>query len=179
MLQRHLAFPLAAAVVAALFSLTGCSGSSSSAPVTVTATVTVTPTPIPTPTTAEPANATTIATAIKAAVPEVTKLVTITENNDPNNVIGRPNGYTSAAVLYDSRAKCSDGLGADCGATVEGWPTATDAKTRAAYIEKILKSTTILGSEYDIVRGNYVLRVAGAIKPSKEKAYSAAFAAQF
>lgn len=109
----------------------------------------------------------------------MTKLVTITEDNDPNNVIGRPSGYSTAAVLYDSRTKCSDGLGADCGATVEGWPTAADAKHRAAYIEKLLKASPLLGSEYDIVRGTYVLRVAGDIKPSKEKAYSDAFTAQF
>lgn len=82
-------------------------------------------------------------------------------------------------MLYDSRAKCSDGLGADCGATVEGWLTAADAKARAAYIEKLLKASPLLGSEYDVVQGTYLLRVTGTIKPSKEKAYSAAFAEQF
>lgn len=177
MLRQNLVLPLAAAVAAAILSLTGCSGGGSSAPVTVTATVKVTPTPTPTPT--APADATAIATAIKAAVPEVTKLVTITENNDPNNSIGRPSSYSSAAVLFDSRTECSDGLGADCGATVEGWPTAAGAKARAKYIQTLLKASPLFGTEYDIVQGTYVLRVAGDIKPSKAKAYITAFEAQF
>lgn len=179
MLRRNLLLPLVALTASTILALTGCSSLGSSAPVTVTATVTATLTPTPTPTPTAPANATAIATAIKAAVPQVTKLVTITEDNDPNNSIGRPSGYSSAAVLYDSRTKCSDGLGADCGATVEGWPSAKAAKARAAYIETLLKGSPLLGTEYDIVRGTYVLRVAGSIKPSKEKAYATAFAAQF
>ena len=47
-----------------------------------------------------------LATQLKAKVPSVTKIVTITENNDPNNKIGRPNGYVSAAVLYDPSLNC-------------------------------------------------------------------------
>lgn len=177
MLRRILVLPMAAVAAATGIVLTGCSGPSATAPVTVT--VTATPTAAPTPTPPGPADATAIAKAIEAAVPDVTKVVRITEDNDPNDVIGRPSGYSSAAVLYDSRAKCSDGLGADCGATVEGWLTAADAKARAAYIEELLKASPLLGSEYDVVQGTYLLRVAGTIKPAKEKAYSAAFAEQF
>lgn len=179
-MRRTASLPLTAAAAALLFSLTGCGGTAGTTPAAATTvTITATPTPTPTPTPTAPANATAIAKAIKAAVPQVIKVVTITEDNDPNNSIGRPTGYSSAAVLYDSRTKCSDGLGADCGATVEGWPTAAAAKARAKYIQKLQGATTLLGTEYDIVHGTYVLRVAGAIKPSKEKAFSAAFAAQF
>jgi hypothetical protein len=38
---------------------------------------------------------------LQAVVPSVRKVVTITEDNDPNCLIGRPNGYTDAAVIYD------------------------------------------------------------------------------
>jgi hypothetical protein len=172
--RRTVLLPVAAA--ATLLGLTGCSGAASSAPA-VTVTVTVSPTATPTRT--APTNATAVADALKAAVPAVTKVVRITENNDPNDLIGRPTGYSSAAVLYDSRTKCSDGLGADCGATVEGWSTAADARARAARIESILKGAPALGTEYDTVQGTYVLRVAGAIKPSQAKAYKTAFLAQF
>lgn len=37
---------------------------------------------------------------IRRLVASVVKVVTITEDNDPNNKIGRPGGYTSAAVIF-------------------------------------------------------------------------------
>lgn len=178
MRQKSL-LPLAVAATALALSLTGCSGATSSAPITVTATVTATPTRAPTPTRTRPADSAAFATALKAAIPQVSKVVVITEDNDPNNSIGRPNGYTSAAVLYDKRTKCSRGLGADCGATIEQWPTARDAKARASYIQGIYKKAPVLGSEYDTVKGTYLLRVSGDLKPSQAKAYSDAFSAGF
>lgn len=162
--------------------LTGCTAASAAIPApTVTVTVTATATPAATPTGAAtpPKDAAKVANAIKKAVPRVTKVVKVTEDNDPNNLIGRPTGYVSAAIVYDSRTACSDGLGADCGASIEQWPTKADAKTRSAYIEKLLKGSPILGSEYDIVRDGFLLRVAGKLKPSQEKAYALAFTALF
>lgn len=114
--------------------------------------------------------------ALKAQIPSITKLVTITEENDPNDKIGRPNGYTAAVVLFDSRTKCTDGLGSSCGATIEQWPTPADAKARMDYIQGILKDSPMLGSEYDYLRGGLLLRVDGALKPSAAAAYKTAFA---
>jgi hypothetical protein len=183
-MPRPTVLPSAVAALGILLALAGCSGAASSAAVTVTvsaSTPSASPSPSPsqTPTPSAPADAAAVAATIKAAVASVTKVVVITENNDPNNMIGRPTGYTSAAVLYDFDTKCSSGLGADCGATVEGWPTAADAKARAAYIEGNLKKMPMLGTEYDTVKGTYLLRVSGALKPSQAKKYSAAFAASF
>jgi hypothetical protein len=178
---RSLALTIAAAT--ALLGLTGCSGAAGSTPVTVTVTPSTapsaTPRPTPTPTPTLPANATAVAAGIKTTVLSVSKVVTITENNDPNNLIGRPTGYSAAAVLYDARTKCSDGLGTDCGAAVEQWSTAADAKSRAAYIEKLQKASPMLGTEYHSEEGPFLLRVSGALKPSQAKAYVAAFQAQF
>ena len=53
--------------------------------------------------------------------------MTITEDNDPNDLIGRPSGYTDAAVVYDSEAECTE-LGVDCGATIEIWPSEAFAR---------------------------------------------------
>jgi len=111
-----------------------------------------------------------VAAQIKAAVPGVKRLVTVTEDNDPNNMIGRPTGYVAAVTVYDKRVTCTS-LGADCGATVEQWPTAADAKARGEYIQSILKGGTWLGSEYDYVDGVVLIRVSGALKPSQAKAY--------
>ena len=82
-------------------------------------------------------DATTLANLVKQA--STTKIVTIDENNDPNNKIGRPNGYISAAILYDSTVKCTE-LGTDCGAGIEVFPTAAEAQARADYIQSILKA---------------------------------------
>jgi hypothetical protein len=57
---------------------------------------------------AEAEMATDIANHLQAAVPSVGKVVTITEDNDPNDLIGRPSGYTDAAVVYDSEAECTE-----------------------------------------------------------------------
>ncbi|MFE6926362.1 hypothetical protein ACFVAV_35500 [Nocardia sp. NPDC057663] len=101
--------------------------------------------------------------------------MTITENNDPNNLIGRPNGYVDAAVLYDSTTTCPD-LGSDCGAMVEVWPTPEAAQQRANYIATLQQASPILGTEYHHVRGRVLLRVTGDVKPSLNAEYSKAFA---
>lgn len=111
------------------------------------------------------------ATGIKTSVSAVTKTVTLTEDSDPNELLGRPNGYEAATVLYDSRAEC-DELGVDCGATLETWPNADAAQERADYID----SLGAIANEYDYVDGPYVLRVTGELKPSEAAEYEAAFA---
>jgi hypothetical protein len=130
------------------------------------------------PTTSSPAQPRTAAAAaakIKASVPSVTKLVTINENNDPNDLLGRPNGYTAAVVIYNQGGSCSGDMGVDCGATVEQWPSEADANARKDYIQSILKNAPALGTEWDIASGPILVRVSGKLKPSVEAAYRKAF----
>ena len=125
----------------------------------------------------KPLTATQAATALQAKVPDVTKVVTITENIDPNNMIGRPNGYISAAVMVDRTLPVCDStaFGVDCGATVEVWSTPAVAATRAKYIHAILGVGGALGSEWDFVKGDTVLRVSGNLKPSQAGMYGSNF----
>ncbi|MDS1114711.1 hypothetical protein RD149_13125 [Gordonia westfalica] len=98
----------------------------------------------------------------------------ITEDNDPNNLIGRPNGYTAAYVIEDSRIGCPeppDKIGVDCGAMVEQWPDQASAQARADYIQRVRKDLPMLGQEYYTVRGDLLLRVSGELKPSQAEAY--------
>ena len=118
------------------------------------------------------------AEAIKKAVPEVTQLIALTELNDDNNLIGRPNGYSAAVVLVDSRSKGVCDLarpGMDCGATVEQWPDDAAAQRRLDYIQGIRNAAPALGSEWTTRNGNLLLRVSGELPPSAAKAYEAAF----
>jgi hypothetical protein len=90
-------------------------------------------------------------------------------------MLGRPNGYTSAAIIMDKTVTC-DGLGADCGATIEVWPTADAAKARATEIQSIYKAMPALGAgEYDYVNGSTILRVGTKVTPEVAAQYHAAF----
>ncbi|UQE75645.1 hypothetical protein MYK68_03220 [Gordonia sp. PP30] len=114
---------------------------------------------------------------IKADVPSVTHIVEITEDNDGNDLIGRPNGYSAATVLVDRRTKCDDAEkpATSCGAMIEQWASKSDAEKRKKYIDDILKASPMLGSEYSTVKGNLLLRVTGKLKPSEAEAYRKAF----
>ena len=115
---------------------------------------------------------------IKSAVPEVREIVAVTEDNDPNNLIGRPNGYSAAAILMDSRVECSppDSLGVDCGATIEQWHDQAAAQKRADYIQEMRGNLQFAGAEWTTVKGNLLLRVTGELKPSAADQYEAVFA---
>lgn len=164
--------------VLCVVALAGCSSAAES-PAPAASSVATTPSSAaeisPTPTPTAPLTATELAKQIKADVSTVTKIVTITEDNDPNKLLGRPNGYIDAAVIYDKGGDCRGSMGADCGATIEVWPTAADATARSEYIQKLLKDTPAFGTEYHTVSGAALLRVAGAVKPSTAKLYAAAF----
>lgn len=58
---------------------------------------------------------------------------------------------------------------------VEQWPDEAAAQKRAEYIKTILSSAPILGSEYQAVKGNLLLRVSGKLKPSAAEIYTKAF----
>lgn len=161
---------LGVGLVAAVGLLAGCGGGQEAAPASQVS----------------PASAlsasTTTAEAVQSAsaaaralnVPSVVKVVDLTEDTDPNNLIGRPNGYTAASVIYDSGASCVS-LGVSCGATVEQWATPADAQRRADSIQQILTASPVLGSEYHSVRGPLLLRASGKLKSSVWATYQAAF----
>ena len=49
-----------------------------------------------------------IGDAIAAEIDEVEQVLELTEDNDPNDLIGRPGGYVSGAFIYDNRAEPLD-----------------------------------------------------------------------
>lgn len=125
-------------------------------------------------TTTESADATEVAEELKSTSSTAEKVVTVTEENDPNDLIGRPNGYDSAAILYDSEVSC-DELGSECGVVVEVFSDENAARARGEYIQGILSEAPALGSEWDYVKGSVVLRVSGELKPTSNTKYAEAF----
>lgn len=170
--------PAEGSAAASPTSLTSAAAAGSSTTTTSTPSTTTTTTTTATKPPAGPPDATAVATRVKARVRSVTKLVTITEDNDPNNKIGRPGGYVSAATLYDQGASCTE-LGVECGATVEVWADEESATARSKFIQDALKGANgVLGEEYHYQEGPVLLRVYGDIKPSVARKYQAAFTRQ-
>jgi hypothetical protein len=167
----------ALAVVAALAS--GCSNSDDHTEIATpppAAQPAATPTSTPSPTATR--TAVEYATALKAAMPRIKKVYEVTEKTDSNKLIGRPNGYTSAAVLADQAApSCVGALnGIDCGVVIEVWPDVQAVSGRVSYIQGILKNAPALGSEFDYPAGAALLRVNGKVAgPSVARSYESAW----
>jgi hypothetical protein len=126
-------------------------------------------------------NATSAAPASPAATPSaapdatavlkalgIEKVRTTTEDNDPNNLIGRPNGYVSRATGYVAGGDISDPNAMEYGIAAETYATAEGAAKRVAYLKAIRDSTTVLGTEWTVTTPDQmtVVRVAGTVKPS-------------
>ncbi len=114
---------------------------------------------------------------IEAGVSSVTKTVEITEDNDPNDLIGRPGSYEAASVFYDSRVECLDAATVDvsCGAKIEVFPGKSQAENRRDYLEAIMEGAGGIFTEYNYLDGSVLLRVSGKLKPSEAAEYEAAF----
>ncbi|WP_130865670.1 hypothetical protein [Acidipropionibacterium timonense] len=171
------------ASITVLIALAGCGGSGSSS----TGAGATTPSPAMSATSAATGQSSSVATAsaseddassmtamavakMVAAKKPGSKIVEYTEDNDPNNLLGRPNGYTAAANIQWIPAESGAGeLDVSRGASVEQWATNKDAVQRAKYLQTIFKSAPAFGSEYSFVKGPILLRVTGAIKPSQAK----------
>jgi hypothetical protein len=115
---------------------------------------------------------------LQAAGLPITDSVLITEDNDPNNLIGRPGQYTSKVVFADPRTGVAlDEATPDngSGGSVEVFADAAAAKTRSDYIQKSLAALgPVAGTEYDYLTGAALVRVAGALLPSEAAHYETA-----
>ena len=102
------------------------------------------------------------------------KVTVWTAETDPNKLLGRTGGYTSAATIVDKSIPCTE-VATACGATVEVYPTADQALTRSEYIQSILGNGGVFGTEYHYFAGTALLRVTGELTPDQAKAYAAKF----
>jgi hypothetical protein len=105
---------------------------------------------------------------------------TVTAENDPNDLLGRPNQYTSKVTFSDGRISADDVSGTekgdvDRGGSIEVFGNAVDAKVRAQYIQAVTKSMPAL-SEYDYVRGAVLVRVSHHLTSKQASDYKSATA---
>ena len=115
---------------------------------------------------------------VTAGLP-VSGLIVYTAATDPNNLLGRPNGYTSKCAWVDSRVPTTDTNGltpgdVSLGGSVEVFPTPAGATARAAYLVSLYKAAPILGTEYDYLAGPVLIRVSQDLTPAQAATYDAA-----
>lgn len=124
----------------------------------------------------EAATAMDVAKQLEGEIPTITAVTEVTEDNDANNLIGRPGQYVSAAWITD-KAGVSKETGIDGGAVVEVFATPENAQTRSEYIQSVLtEGGGVLGTEYHYLKDSRLLRVSGNLKPSSAKTYESAAA---
>lgn len=110
-----------------------------------------------------------IADELAAEISHVSGVVYIDENNDPNSLIGRPNGYVSAAVIQDVRYfESGDELGVANGVTIEVFDNEAIAKERAEKLRSV-------AGQYAELIGKVILRADTLMKPSEFDEYKEAF----
>lgn len=103
---------------------------------------------------------------------------TVTAENDPNHLLGRPNQYTSKVTFTDTRIKKTDleGTGkgdVERGGAIEVFDSPANAAARAKYIQAVTKSMPAL-SEYDYVHGTVLVRVSHYLTPAQASQYKTA-----
>ncbi|MFG3018902.1 hypothetical protein ACGFZQ_10190 [Streptomyces sp. NPDC048254] len=103
---------------------------------------------------------------------------TVTAENDPNHLLGRPNQYTSKVTFDDTRISAGDVSGTDKGdvergGAIEVFGSAADAQARAKYIQSVTKSMPML-TEYDYVHGAALVRVSHYLTPKQAADYKTA-----
>ena len=123
-----------------------------------------------------PTSAEEIADAMALEMKVITKVVYITEENDSNELLGRPTGYTSAAVLHDRRFSPgeTDETSVNNGATIEVFSTARLADARKAYIDGISENLSLV-AQYTHTLGPALIRADYRLSPSQWNRYIAVF----
>lgn len=176
-MNRRTTLPAYTAAAVLLLAAGGCSSSSTPAASTQ-ATTTAAPA-AERAAAATPLTADAIIAKFKTAKLPVTSTYAFTAANDPNHLLGRPNGYTAKLSWTDSRIPATDTTGAQqgdvsLGGSLEQFGTTAAATARETYIQGILKANPMLGTEYDYVVGDVLVRVSQYLTPAEAQAYQAA-----
>lgn len=127
-----------------------------------------------------PGTARLVVTQLARIDPHVRPTITYTAATDPNNLLGRPNGYASKTAFRDSLVPRTYGadrsLGSvDVGGSVEYYSTSAGARRRADYIQGLQARSPMLGTEYDYLDGAALLRVSGGLTPAQAGKLKAEF----
>jgi hypothetical protein len=98
-----------------------------------------------------------------------------TAETDPNNMLGRPGGYTSKVNFHDTRLSIEyqDEFDTGDGGSIEVFPDVEAAMLRAEYLTAIGAAFPAF-AEYHIQSGNILLRLSRRLTPDEITAYEVA-----
>lgn len=116
-----------------------------------------------------------IVNKLKEKIPNIGKVVVYTAETDINELLGRPNQYTSKVQFADNRLSQEFIEENDAvGGTVEVFENEKDMNNRKEYIESISSQASIF-AEYTYSAGNALLRLDNELTPEQAKEYEEAF----
>lgn len=126
-----------------------------------------------------------IVTKLKEQNKNVGRIVTYTEETDINELLGRPNQYTSKTTFEDTRIEqtnqnldeqyfSEEERNEPIGGTVEVFKNEADMKKRKDYLETITSSMSVF-AEYSYAQGVYLLRLNKSLTPAQAKEYEENF----
>lgn len=102
----------------------------------------------------------------------VGKVIVYDENTDLNQLLGRPNQYTSKINFSDSRVSQTDVEKNPVGGSIEIFANKDDAQSRKNYIENFSKGTL---AQYFYLYENVLLRIDHQLTPNQASQYENAF----
>ncbi len=116
-----------------------------------------------------------IINSMKEKSTNIGKIVVFSSDNDPNNLLGRPNQYTSKIQFEDVRIDQSYLNENEVkGGTIEVFSSKKDMENRKSYIESI-SSQSSLFAQYIYSKGYAILRLECDITPEQAKEYEELF----
>lgn len=116
-----------------------------------------------------------ICSELKNSNSNIGKIVVYTSETDMNNLLGRPNQYTSKVNFVDNRISQEYVEENDAkGGTIEVFENKTDMEKRKEYIEQISNSSSMF-TQYIYSKGNVLLRLEKELTPEQAKEYEEAF----
>jgi hypothetical protein len=141
---------LAVAVYAAVLSLAACSSSGGAPTATDSAGVVA-----PAEATSGSKSADGVTKTLTEKIPTVKLFKTYTAEDDPNHLLGRPNGYSSKTAFSDSRVKADDVEytkedAVERGGSVEVFADEAGATARMNFIQSVAKGMSAVGGQAPI-----------------------------
>lgn len=97
-------------------------------------------------------------------------MLVYTAETDPNEMLGRPNGYISKVDIADTRI---EQISSPTGISIEVFKTPEDAEARKRYIDSIGEIFQFL-SEYSYINDSVLLRVTKSLTPEQAEEYEKA-----
>ena len=118
-----------------------------------------------------------IINAFKEAGLPIGRVVIHDSKSDPNNLLGRPDGYKASAHFEDTTVKqiaplTEEDVDLPTGGSIEVWPDSDGARKRLDYMEKIDETMNLPQlKQYRYLHNNVLLRLEYEILPESAAQY--------